>query len=81
MTKEHNGHKSHSFWEVSVTIANDEWLYNKAREYAQQFGANEDTARRFIDDLAACGIHRTPGGTHYTLERVLAALEEYKEEG
>lgn len=80
MTEEHNGHLSYEHWEVSVTIANYEGLYNKAREYAQQFGANEDTARRFIDDLAADGVYKTPGGTHYTLERVLASLEEYEEE-
>lgn len=77
---EYNGHKSYEHWNISAIIANDEWLYNLAREYVQRLGVSEETAERFIEELADNGVTKTLDGVEYTVERVWAALEEYEEE-
>ena len=77
MSDPYNGHDSYEHWDVSSTIANDEYLYNLAEEFAKQFGASRETAQRYIE---AAGEVKGYGGSRFTEERVMAALEEYEDE-
>ena len=76
----YNGHASWEHWDVSSTIANNEYLYLVACEYAKKYGATETAAKQFIEqELEPLGVARAFGGSEFTVSRVWAALEEYED--
>ena len=79
MPKPYNGHHCWNCWNVSLWIANDEWLYraaleclNRPRKDGKRVSTNV-AALRFSRDVMPC-TSRTPDGALYTHTAVRAAL-------
>ncbi len=68
----YNGHRSWNAWNVSLWINNDEGLYNRAVELAQQHGIARG-ARKLFQELEG---ERTPDGAVYNLTCVREAMRE-----
>lgn len=74
MSKEYNGHRSHSAWNVSLWLNNDEGLYNLARACIRLASNRNEAAARFVRELADQGVTKTPDGTPYTKTSVKLAM-------
>lgn len=68
----YNGHKNWNHWNVSLSIGNDEGLYNLARECIRRTRTRDAAARAFIDELPA--TPKTPDGASYSVSAVRAAM-------
>jgi hypothetical protein len=76
MAKPYNGHHCWNCWNVALWIANDEGLYNLARECKER---NRPSGRAPSLQLATnrmleCLPARTPDGARYTFTAVRHAL-------
>ena len=70
----YNGHKNYNRWNVSLWIANDEGLYNLARDCIRRNRTRDDAARAMLEALADCGATATPDGAPYTVTAIRAAM-------
>lgn len=74
----YNGHPNWSQWNVALWIANDEGLYNMAREYIRgarrERASRESAAEEMLSDLNVSGITHTPDGARYTKTSILHAM-------
>jgi len=69
---QYQGHKNWNHWNVSLWIANDEGLYNLAREAVRRNKTKDKAARYMLDALP----EKTPDGAPYSISSVRAALRE-----
>ena len=72
--KTYNGHKNYNYWNVALWIANDEGLYNLAREEIRVAGNKDQAALSILQCLKDLDIEKTPDGAPYTLSSVRAAI-------
>ena len=72
----YNGHKNWNYWNVSLWINNDEWLYSAARDCVRHNKTRRAAAEMFIDMLQEVGIAQTPDGAPYTNASVSAAMQD-----
>jgi hypothetical protein len=70
----YQGHKSWSYWNVSLWIGNDEDLYNLARACIREAKTKDEAARNFVELLHSIGKTKTPDGAKYSVSAVRAAL-------
>jgi len=70
----YNGHKNYNYWNVALWLANDEGLYNMARDYVRRCKSKDEAARAIVADLNDCGLIKTPDGAPYSISAVRAAL-------
>lgn len=74
-SKKYNGHKNWNHWNVSLWLFNDEGLYNLVtKNVRNRSGTTDDAAKRIINELADCGITKTPDGAPYSFSAVRAAI-------
>ena len=72
--KTYNGHKNYAYWNVALWLANDEGLYNMARDHLRRARTKDDAARNIVQDLMDCGITKTPDGARYSISAVRAGI-------
>lgn len=69
---EYQGHKNWNHWNVSLWIANDEGLYNLAREAIRRC-RNKTAAACYMMEVLP---EKTPDGAPYSISSLRAALRE-----
>lgn len=71
---DYNGHKSKGFWNVSLWIMNDQYLYNLVRATVKTMRKkgkhHNDIAKEVVASLKSLGITHTPDGFPYTMSAV-----------
>jgi hypothetical protein len=76
--KSYQGHPSWTAWNVSLWIANDEGLYNLARECARYARRHRQTkpeaAQTLLVALKCAGLTHTPDGARYSKTTILHAM-------
>jgi hypothetical protein len=71
----YNGHKNWNFWNVSLWINNDEYLYSIARNCVRCCPkARESAARHMLQRLKDEGITQTPDGAPYSVSSIRDAM-------
>ena len=75
--KGYNGYRSWNSWNVSLWIANDEWLYRLGLDCLSQCNGNVSKAARKF--LGYVGGERTPDGARFNLTCVREALAGIKD--
>lgn len=70
----YNGHKSWAYWNVALWLANDERLYNLARDWIKRIKNRDEAARNVVVAMKSLGITKTPDGASYSYSAVRAAL-------
>lgn len=68
----YQGHRSWNAWNVSLWLNNDEGLYSRAVELANQYGIGGG-ARRLARELDG---ERTPDGGRFNLTTIREAMRE-----
>lgn len=70
----YNGHRNWSTWNVSLWIANDEGLYNIAKDCLRLTKSKEMAAEVMLETLEYYGTPETPDGAKYNVTNLRAAL-------
>lgn len=70
----YNGHRNWNHWNVALWIANDEGLYNMARQYARHYPNKMEAAEWMLAELNAAGISKTPDGARYSKTSIRHAM-------
>jgi hypothetical protein len=79
---EYNGHRDKGHWNVSLWLANDEYLYRLAMCHISDAKRDKPlnwtriASHRLFADLAGS---RTPDGFKYTFQRIHAAIADLGE--
>lgn len=73
MTKEYQGHRSWNAWNVSLYIANEEYLYRAGVDALRRTKTLDRATSRFLSDTGLLG-DRTPDGAVYNRLCVKEAL-------
>jgi len=74
-SKEYNGHKNWSHWNVYLWIKNDAFLYHIACHCARRSRHQRDNARYMLVELARSDITHTPDGARYSISAIYEALK------
>ncbi len=72
---EYQGHRSWNSWNVSLWIANEEYLYRQALECLRVYKTIPRAARRMLELLP----DKTPDGANYNLTCVKEALSDLRD--
>ena len=67
------GHKNWNYWNVSLWINNDEWLYREALRLCNNYNRAE-AAEKMLDWLHGNDIYETPDGAKYSVSSIRAAM-------
>ena len=71
----YNGRKNWNYWNVSLWINNDEFLYQLAERCLQECGGRKlAAAQQMLDALRDFRQHKTPDGVAYNKANILAAM-------
>ena len=70
----YNGHKNWNCWNVALWIANDEGMYNLAKDCIRKARTRDQAARDLLGIINDFGITHTPDGAKYTKTSIRAAL-------
>jgi hypothetical protein len=76
----YNGHRSWSYWNVSLWINNDEGLYNLALDCVRRGKNRKESAAAMLDYLKEFGkpgeACATPDGAVYSVDKIVSAMRE-----
>ncbi len=64
-----------SAYNVRLWIANDEGLYNLARDCKRSTANREKAAEAMLAELAELGVTATPDGDKYTVNNIRKAMK------
>jgi len=70
----YQGHPSRAAWNVNLWIANDEGLYELARDCIKRAGNKNDAAAMMLADLVELGYPKTPDGVTSRVSNIRYAM-------
>lgn len=74
---EYQGHKSRAHWNVALYLYNDEPTYRMVLDACARSQTHENAAKLLLARLGGKGT-KTPDGYEYTVDTILAAIDEEK---